>query len=161
MIGKVWVSRIQNKGKDLRIHGNIGVQYINDLKIGDYTRIGEGCYFFCRGGLIIKNNVQISRNVTIYTGNHNFNSNYIPYDNTHICSPVIIENSVWIGMNANILPGVTIGKGSIIGMGSTITKNIPPGSIVVGNNRIVKNRNKPIEVFDNESIFFGKVFPNS
>jgi len=48
-------------------------------------------------------------------------------------APVIIENKVWIGFNAAILKGVTIGEGSVIGAMSIVTKNIPPYSIVAGN----------------------------
>ncbi len=47
--------------------------------------------------------------------------------------PVIIGNNVWIGSRAIILPGVTIGEGSIVGAGSVVTKSIPPYSIAVGN----------------------------
>lgn len=48
-------------------------------------------------------------------------------------SPVIIEDDVWIGANSIILPGVTIGKGSVIAAGSIVTKNIPPYSVAGGN----------------------------
>jgi acetyltransferase-like isoleucine patch superfamily enzyme len=53
-------------------------------------------------------------------------------------SPVIIEDDVWIGFNATILKGVTVGKGSIIQPGAVVSKNIPPGSIVSGNPAEVK-----------------------
>jgi acetyltransferase-like isoleucine patch superfamily enzyme len=49
------------------------------------------------------------------------------------CSPVIIENDVWIGPNATILKGVTIGAGSLIEAGSIVTRSIPPRSRVLGN----------------------------
>ena len=48
-------------------------------------------------------------------------------------APVIIEDDVWIGYNATILKGVTIGKGSVIHPGSVVTKNVPDGSVVSGN----------------------------
>ena len=55
--------------------------------------------------------------------------------------PVIIEDDVWIGARVIILPGVTIGTGSVIGAGAVISKSIPPYSVAVGNPaRIVKNR---------------------
>ena len=59
----------------------------------------------------------------------------------------IIGNDVWIGQNATILPGVNIGDGAIIGLNSTVAKNIPPYSIAVGNPaRVIKKR------FDDELI---------
>jgi acetyltransferase-like isoleucine patch superfamily enzyme len=47
--------------------------------------------------------------------------------------PVIIGNSVWIGVNSTILKGVTIGEGSVVGAGSVVTKDVPPWTIVAGN----------------------------
>jgi len=56
-----------------------------------------------------------------------------------VASPVMIEDNVWIGQYAAILKGVTVGEGSIIGMHSVVTKDVPPYSIVAGNPaRVVK-----------------------
>lgn len=49
------------------------------------------------------------------------------------CSSVIIENNVWLGMNAIVLKGVTIGENSVIAAGSVVTKSIPPNCIACGN----------------------------
>ncbi len=55
--------------------------------------------------------------------------------------PVVIEDDVWIGTRAIILPGVRVGAGSIIGAGAVVTKSVPPYSIVAGNPaRVVKSR---------------------
>lgn len=57
--------------------------------------------------------------------------------------PIKVENDVWIGTNVVVLPGITIGKCSIIGAGSIVTKDIPPYSIAVGNPaRVIKKINK-------------------
>jgi len=48
-------------------------------------------------------------------------------------APVVIENGVFIGMNCLILKGVTIGQGSVVGAGSVVTRDVPPGTIVAGN----------------------------
>ncbi len=54
-------------------------------------------------------------------------------------SPVILEDNVWVGANCVVLPGVTIGRNSIVGAGSVVTKNIPPYSLAVGNPaRVIK-----------------------
>ena len=47
--------------------------------------------------------------------------------------PVIIEDNVWIGDKASVLPGVRIGKGSIIGANAVVTKDVPPHCMAVGN----------------------------
>lgn len=57
-----------------------------------------------------------------------------------VSKPVIIEDGVWIGANAIILPGVTIGRGSVIGAGSVVTKSVPPMAVAVGNPaKVIKN----------------------
>ena len=55
------------------------------------------------------------------------------------CKPIIIEDNVWLGINSSVLKGVTIGKNSVIGAGSVVTKNIPANVIAAGNPcRVIK-----------------------
>jgi acetyltransferase-like isoleucine patch superfamily enzyme len=161
--GLIIVDKIKQKGKDLRIHGPITINDINNLHIGDYVRIGKGAYFSCEGGLTIGNNVQFSRNVLIYTNSHCINSTAIPYDKSYIYKPVVIGNSVWIGMNATIAPGTKIEDGAVIGMGTVISGTVPKGAIVVGaKQRIIGFRD--IEEFNKKELeqkYFGLLFPNS
>jgi acetyltransferase-like isoleucine patch superfamily enzyme len=154
-------SRIVNKGKDLKIHGIIDIHDIHKLVIGDYCRIGKGCFLFCLGGIEIGNNVQMSRNITIYSANHDYNADIVPYSNQFISKKVKINDSAWIGMNVCILPGVIIGKGAIVGMGSIITKDVPDFAIVVGNDRVVGYRKNMELDFSDDKLFYGKTYPNS
>lgn len=155
VLGKYCENNISRKGINLWIKGMGVFTEPNKIIIGDHCRIGENAYFHTSGGLNIGNNVIISRNVTIYTANHNFHSiEYLPYDNTEIKECVSIEDNVWIGMNVCILPGVIIHKNAIIGMGAIISKNIPENAIVVGNNRIIGYREK-IKKYK----MFGKEYP--
>lgn len=145
------------KGKDLWVKGFGTFTSPQKIEVGDYCRIGNNAYFHAYGGLIIGDNVQISRNVTIYTANHNFHSREVlPYDNTEIAGKVVIEDNVWIGMNASILPNVRLGKNAIVGMGAIVSKSVPDDAIVVGCNRIVGYR-------DNADApkKFGKEYPNA
>lgn len=160
MVGTYWVNRIKNRGEDLRIHGSIKIIAPGNFEIGDYCRIGKGCFFLCVGGLKVGNNVQFSRNITIYTANHNYKSDMLPYNNEYITEQVIIGDNVWIGMNASILPGVKIGNNAIIGLGSIITKDVPDNAIVVGNNKIIKYRT-PEQLELSKNNYFGKSFPNA
>ena len=161
--GIISVKGIQNKGKDLRIHGKIDIVGGDDLKIGDFVRIGMGCYFDCVGGLTIGDNVQFSRYITIYTNTHDIESSAIPYDDrSYIYKPVIIGNSVWIGTNVIIAPGTIIEDGAVIGMGAVVAGRIPKGAIVVGaKHRIIGYRN--IESFDekvDQKKYFGYLYPD-
>jgi len=66
--------------------------------------------------------------VIILTWNHKFDRTDIPMrlHGSGACKPVIIEDDVWIGQRVIIMPGVTLGKGSMIGPGSVVTKSVDP-----------------------------------
>lgn len=160
--GRYYTKIIKNAGKDFRIKGTVTIHYPENLIVQDYVRIGEGSFLFCKGGIHIGNNSQISRNVLVYSANHDINAQTIPYDDTYIEKRVKIGNSVWIGMNVVITPGVTIGDGAIIGMGTVISKDVPDGAIVVGaQQRVVGYRDmEDYYINDNKQNWFAKIWPN-
>lgn len=89
-----------------------------------------GCSFIDDAKITIGNNVAFGPGVTIATVGHPIHPDYrrLMYGN-----PVTIENNCWIGANTTICPGVTIGKNSVVGAGSIVTKDIPENSVAVGN----------------------------
>ena len=98
----------------------------------------------------IGNNVLIASNVQIYTATHSTNVKERTMQNWDeskaICNtfalPIKIEDNVWIGGGAIILPGVTIGRNSVIGAGSVVTRSIPADCVAVGNPcRVIKHMN--------------------
>lgn len=104
------------------------------ITIGDNVGINRGCEFYpafrTQGGTItIGDNVVLSPNVKIFTAGYD----YATLDLAHSARPVVIEDHVWIGANAIILSGVTIGKGAVIGAGSIVTRDIPSFTVAVGN----------------------------
>ncbi len=99
------------------------------IKIGQGSVINTGTILDGRGAeLWIGNYVDIAPNVRIWTLDHDPNSP------THAERPraVIIEDFVWVASDSTILPGVTLGKGSVIGAGSVVTKDVEPYTIVCG-----------------------------
>lgn len=99
--------------------------------IGKECRINENVYI---QSAIIGNYVLLAPNVAILASSHIYTDKTIPIiqqGDTTIC-PVIIEDDVWIGRNAIIMPGIRIGKGAIIGAGAVVTKNIPSEAIAGG-----------------------------
>jgi len=111
---------------------------VGDVIIGDRTRIGFGNTVI--GPVQIGNDVSFAQNVTITGLNHNFQDVAVPISNQGISTkPVIIDDDVWIGANSVILPGVSIGKHSIIAAGSIVTRSAPPYSVSAGNPaRVIK-----------------------
>ncbi len=161
--GRILLRRIKNRGKECKLYGKSTIMDIDNLSIGDYVHIGEGAFIFSKGGVEIGSNTQISRNVTIYSCNHDINGNAIPYDNKYVCRKVTIGESVWIGMNVSITPGVSIGNGAVIGMGAVVSRDVAEGEIVVGSpQRIIGYRdmdlyNKKLQ----SELFFGKIWLNN
>ncbi len=105
---------------------------VGDLIIGSNSRIGVGNTVI--GPVWIGDYVQIGQHVLISGLNHKYENIDITIAEQGIeVSPVKINNNVWIGANAVILAGITIGEHCVVGAGSVVTKDIPPFSVVVGN----------------------------
>lgn len=91
----------------------------------------------------IGKHVMMGPEVLIYTQNHDFSRTDIPMDQQGWSKerPVVIEDDVWIGSRVTILPGVIIGRGSIVGASAVVTKSFPPYSVIAGNPAsVVKSR---------------------
>jgi maltose O-acetyltransferase len=96
--------------------------------IGAGTRINRDCCLDIRGPLQIGSNVSVSPEVAILTAQHRVDSP----DFALVTRPVVIEDNVWIGMRATILPGTTIGPGAIVAAGAVVTGTVPPLTVVAG-----------------------------
>lgn len=136
-------------GNDIRIQGRGHISHPRKLVIGDNVYIGRRFHFETRGGLEIGSDTVISHDVTIYTSSHDYRTGLLPYDRKnkrYIEKPVRIGRGVWIGAQVNIIPGIEIGDGAVIGLGTTVTHSIPPGAIA-GNppTRIIRFRKTPYE----------------
>jgi maltose O-acetyltransferase len=98
------------------------------IVIGDHTVINAGCHLDGRGGLVIGDNVSISAGCWIITDEHDVNDPRF----AEILAPVTIGDYVFIGSKAMILPGITIGRGAVVGAGAVVTKDVRPFEIVGG-----------------------------
>lgn len=120
-------------GRRCRIHKN--------TSIGCNSGVGRGCEI--NNGVTIGDNVMMGPDVLIYTQNRCTSDPKVPMrtQGMNQIMPVIIEDDVWIGARVCILPGVVIGKGSVIGACAVVSKSIPPYSVAVGNPaKVVKSR---------------------
>ena len=104
---------------------------VGDVTIGDQTRIGIHCTVI--GPVSIGNNVNLAQGITVTALNHNFEDVMRRIDEQGISTkPVVIGDDVWIGANAVILPGVTIGRHVVVAAGAVVTKDVPSFSLVAG-----------------------------
>ena len=104
---------------------------VGDVVIGDHTRIG--LHNTVIGPVTIGSHVNLAQGITVTALNHNFEDPNKRIDEQGIStSAVTIEDDVWIGANAVVLPGVTIGNHSVVAAGAVVTKDVPPHSLVAG-----------------------------
>lgn len=114
--------------KHTRIH--MGQYFLSPyrIKIGDYTHINQGCILDARAGITIGNSVSISHRVVLMTGSHDINSPDFKYKGL----PIKIGDYAFVGVNATILQGVTIGKGAVVCAGAVVNKDVPDSAVVAG-----------------------------
>lgn len=134
-------------GEHVHIDIDFHCEYGKHIFIGDQVIINMNCTFVDNNIIEIGDNVLIASNVQIYTATHSTKLHERVVADWEagegICKtyalPVRINDGAWIGGGAIILPGVTIGKNSVIGAGSIVTHSIPDNCVAVGNPcRVIK-----------------------
>lgn len=123
-------------GENVAIDPSCHILVPQQMEIGSNTSISAYTTIYATFGVKIGENCLISSNCGISSYNHIQNSHNRRQQESEdfkYSKPVVIGNNVWIGMNACILPGVSIGDNSIVGSGSVVTKNIPANEIWAGN----------------------------
>jgi len=145
------------------------ILYPGNIKVGKNFSLGEYCQLFCQdpekgsrlaigdgvslnsfvmlntgcGGTIdIGDNVIIGPMSVIRAANHKFDDPNVPIRaQGHRGGHIKIEDDVWLGAHVIVLPNVTVGRSSVVGAGSVVTKDIPPYSVAVGNPaKVIRSR---------------------
>jgi len=111
------------------LHSGIELLTTSGISIGQNSILNRGITLDGRAGITVGNQVSISAGVIILTGSHEVDSPDFLFSG----KPVVVEDYVWIGTRAMILPGITLGKGSVVAAGSIVTKDTLPYSVVAGN----------------------------
>jgi len=141
------------------IFGKFGMSWVEPpihVAVGSNTEIGDGCYFNFNTVLVddykitIEDNVLFGPNVTVITTGHPVARELRPHGEMY-CAPVTIKEGAWLCSNVTVLPGVTIGKNSVIGAGSVVTKDIPDNVVAFGTPCEVVR-----EINDNDLIYYYK-----
>ncbi|WP_371198334.1 sugar O-acetyltransferase [Flavobacterium sp. MEB061] len=105
------------------------INYGKNTKIGKNVFINFDCVFLDLGGITIEDNVLIAPKVSLLTEGH---PTSIEDRHSLIPKPILIKKNAWIGANATILPGVTIGENSVVAAGAVVSKDVPDNTIVGG-----------------------------
>jgi len=99
------------------------------LEFGDRVDVGEFTHIRANGGVRIGSRVLIAANVTITSRQHPVE---LPRWGVTTDAPIVIEDDVWIGAGAIVLPGVTIGRGAVVAAGAVVTASVEPYTVVAG-----------------------------
>jgi len=125
-----------------QLFGSIGVNsvieppfycvYGQNIYLGDHVYLNVLCNILDCSKVTIGNHVMIGPSVQIYTAAHDLMA-VSRNQGWEIARPIIIEDNVWIGGSAVLLPGVMIGKNAVVGAGAVVSRNVPMNTVVAGN----------------------------
>jgi len=101
----------------------------HNIRIGKNVFVNHACTFMDRGGITLEDGVAIGPKVNLITTNHPLEPSQ---RRSTYSKPILIRKMAWIGANATIMPGVTIGENAIVAAGAVVTKDVPANTIVAG-----------------------------
>ncbi len=115
--------------QSLRVFPPFYTDFGKNIRVGEGVFINACCHFQDHGGVTIGDGCQIGHNVVFATLNHGLS----PEDrkNTYP-APIVLGRNVWVGSNATILQGVTIGDNAVVGAGAVVTHDVAAGAVVAG-----------------------------
>jgi acetyltransferase-like isoleucine patch superfamily enzyme len=133
-----WVRLFWNRLKHKRGYGSVIEDFctvnnaVGDVIIGNRTLIGMSNVII--GPVTLGNHILFAQNVVLSALNHNFEDVTKPIaDQGFSTKPITVDDGVWIGANAVVVPGIHIGRNAVIAAGSVVTKDVAPYTVVVGN----------------------------
>lgn len=115
--------------KTFRLFPPFYTDFGKNITIGKNVFINSGCHFQDQGGIEIGSGTLIGHNVVLATINHDLNPSM---KRKNHYAPIKIGNNVWIGSNATVLQGVTIGDWAVIAAGAVVIKDVAPYTVVGG-----------------------------
>jgi len=116
-------------GSNVIIRPSVKVTYPWKLIVKDNAWVGDNAELYTLGNITIGKNAVVSQKSYLCTGSHDYQS--VAFD--IYAKPIVIEDEAWVATDVFIAPGVTIGKGAVIGSRSSVYKDMPEGMICIGN----------------------------
>jgi len=115
-------------GDNVIIRPSVKITYPWKLAIGDNAWVGDNVELYTLGEIKIGNNAVVSQRSYLCTGSHDYRKKTFDI----YAQPIVIEDEAWVATDVYIAPGVTIGKGAVIGARSSVYKNMPCDMICIG-----------------------------
>lgn len=126
------VALLDKMANGSKINENVHLGKGVGLSLGHNSYLGRNCFLALDSKITIGDNVMVGPQVMIFTANHGLQPDYPMIEQPIKRAPVEIQNDVWVGARAIILPGVSLGHGSVVGAGAVVTKSVEPYAIVAG-----------------------------
>ena len=124
-------------GEGVIIRPTVRTQFPWKLRIGDHAWVGDDVVLYSLGPIHIGENAVISQKSYLCTGSHDPQAVDFPI----FSRPIIIEPECWIATDVYVAPGVTIGRGTLVGARSSVFKDLPAGKVCMGTPaRVIKDR---------------------
>ena len=101
----------------------------HNIRIGKNVFVNFDCAFMDRGGITLEDNVLVGPKVSLITTNHPLEP---AQRKSTYSKPILIQKNAWIGANATVMPGITIGENAVVAAGAVVTKDVAANTIVAG-----------------------------
>ena len=116
-------------GSHVFVHQRARIAHPCNLELGDGCCLGDAAHLYNLAPIFIRPGATVAQEAYLCTASHDFSIHSHPL----ITSPIVIEEDAFIGARAFVLPGVSVGRGSIVGACSVVTRSVPPHKTVAGN----------------------------
>lgn len=128
--GQAVRSRLRSCGEGVEFHAYVAIAGPEGVTVGNGVSLGPFVHIWGQGGVLIGDRVMIGSHVAITSLTHDHNQH--PMQATVVKRPVVIEDDAWIGAHAVVMPGITIGRGAVVGAGAVVTRDVEPFAVVAG-----------------------------
>lgn len=115
-------------GKGVIIRPSVKIPYPWKLKIGDHSWVGDDAVLYCFAPITIGNNVVVSQKSYLCAGTHDYRSPGFDIQ----AFPIVIQDEAWLAADVFVAPGVTVGRGAVVGSRSSVFKDLPPMMVCAG-----------------------------
>lgn len=127
---RVWLLRLFGAriGRGVKVRSSVRVLYPWNLRIGDFTYIADEVYLYSLDRIHVGSHVSLSFGAVLCAGSHDLEDPSFPL----LIAPIVIEDEAWVGAQAFVMPGTTVGAGAVIGARSLVTASVPTNEVWVG-----------------------------
>ena len=116
-------------GKQVNIANSATIYFPWNLKVGDWSAIGEHAYIYNLGKITIGEQATVSQRAHLCAGSHDYTDPALPL----LTPSITVGDQVWICADAFVGPGVTVGEGAVLGGCAVVCKNVEPWAVMAGN----------------------------